>query len=152
MTVQSARKSISWLWFVVGTSTLFLVAAQSIAGRFEPRTSEVWEWLLPNLMPTLMLVVSVFTFSPVRNAGVRKVSTPFVIAAVVMSIGYLLLVLSPFVLPPILGTGPMEVIGTTQLFIGPIQGIVSGILGVFFVRAGQLNPNERSPLEARSRL
>jgi hypothetical protein len=47
------------LWLFGGGGLCFLVIIQTILGHYG-EAGEVWNWLLPNVMPTLSLIISVW--------------------------------------------------------------------------------------------
>lgn len=137
MKMGRARAVIAWVWLVLGMGTFVLVATQSLFARYEPRTRDVWDWLLPSLMPTLMLVAG--AIAATRRPGSHDEQAPkaLVFWAIGLSSLYLLFVASPFVLPAFIGQAPFTLIDRITLFIGPFQGLVSAIVGVFFVHVAR---------------
>src|SRR3546814_11382141 len=59
MTVASSKWMLAAIWLVGAGGVFLLLVAQSLLGRYEPATHEVWGWFLPTVMPTLSLIVGV---------------------------------------------------------------------------------------------
>jgi hypothetical protein len=85
-------------------------------------------------MPTLLLVTGVVAADALRRD--RKTFTVeafFFRLTLGLSIFYLLLVDSVLLLRPFTGFSPMALMKHAGLLLGPLQGLVSGALGAFFV-------------------
>src|SRR3546814_12120112 len=99
MTVASSKWMLAAIWLVGAGGVFLLLVAQSLLGRSEPATHEVWGWFLPTVMPTLSLIVGVLVADR-RSAGTgqdaRQACNPvddlFSRLASVMSVPSLLLV------------------------------------------------------------
>src|SRR3546814_20985559 len=59
MTVASSKWMLAAIWLVGAGGVFRLLVAQSLLGRYEPATHEVWGWFLPTVMQTLSLIVGV---------------------------------------------------------------------------------------------
>src|SRR3546814_5910722 len=59
MTVASSKGMRAAIGLVGAGGVFLLLVAQSLLGRYEPATHEVWGWFLPTVMPTLSLIVGV---------------------------------------------------------------------------------------------
>ena len=100
---------------------------------FGDDVSSIWEWFLPNLIPTLTLVSAVVAFDqlPADQASGR-VHHLFLIA-VIASIIYLLL-LSLAVVSVLFATDPLASVRKANFWLGPVQGLSASATGVFFTK------------------
>ena len=53
------RNILMLIWLVGGGAILLLFIAQTQIGAFDGQEDKAWQWLLPNLLPTLTLVLGV---------------------------------------------------------------------------------------------
>ena len=96
-------------------------------------TQSVWEWFLPMVMPTLMLMVSVYVYAPPAHGKVDKVIYG---AAFWLSVAYLLALFIPMIAHPFQPVPMIELALMSSLWLGPMQGLVASAIGVFFVKSG----------------
>ena len=138
MSLDAVRARLSAVWLGGASLILILVVLQSLLGKYQTKTQEAWGWLLPILMPTLGMIVSVLGYTALEPRAssfvVRKV---FVRIAVWLSIFYQLLILLTLLVQPFVGTDPIDLMHTSNLWLGPFQGLVGSALGVLFVSKQQ---------------
>lgn len=147
--MRQAKRRLAVIWFGGAGSFLLVVIIQSILGKYADKTDEAIAWLLPTILPTLTLIIAVlgadaagFTKTP------KHVDVFFYRMTASLSAAYLFVVTLTVVLAPFSTTGPLELMRMSNLWLGPIQGLVGGALGVFFIRkeppqaatAGATNP------------
>jgi hypothetical protein len=102
----------------------------------EDRTADVWKWLLPNLLPTLTMMVSAVAASAfIQKEGIC-VRRDFYISAMGLSVFYLatlsgLLLCQP-IANPTSATAQLKSLQTSNVATGPVQGLVAAALGVLF--------------------
>ena len=134
------------IW-LTGTGIIFiLVVVQSLLGRYEEKTQEAWGWLLPTMMPTLGLIITVLGYTaldPTLSQGV--VRRTFFRVAMWLSILYLVLILLTIAIQPFVARDADAALGlmrTSQLWLGPFQGLVASALGVLFVSKKDAPPTK----------
>ena len=135
--LEFVRNRLAGLW-IIGSLVIFsLVIYQSLARVYADRIQDVWEWLLPTLIPTLTMIVTVVAstafMSSAPSAVVRK---SFYRIALGLSVFYLVLILFTILSLPAFNrivSAQIDSLHTSNLWIGPIQGIVASALGVLFV-------------------
>ena len=139
VSTRECRKKLALVWFLFGGFLVLLVIGQSLAGKFGEHLRDVWRWFLPTLLPTLSLIVSVIVVD--LGTGVartaKQVDRFLYRLALWFSVVYLFIVAATFLLQPILGIPNLELIKVTDLWLGPLQGLLAGVLGVFFVKGEQ---------------
>lgn len=135
--LERVRTRMASLWLIGGLLILFVLVFQSLMGRYGGKVAEVWGWLLPTLMPTLTMILTVLGYSALSAAlsGVI-VRRDFFTIAFWLSAFYLTLVALTILIQPWAATTPDEALALMQmsnLWLGPMQGLVSAVLGVLFV-------------------
>ncbi len=141
MALESARWKLAMLWFPVCGLLLLLLVVQSLAGAYQENLQNVWGWALPNFLPTISVMISVFAGDALlhdeRPTYVRK---NFCNLAFYLSVFYLLLVFISILAPPLVNyfNGPdanvdkLQIMQSSNLWLGPVQGLVVVSLGVLF--------------------
>lgn len=136
--LDTAQARLAAVWFVGTALVLILVILQSLMNRFGNRTQEAWEWLLPTIMPTLGMILSGLVgtaFDPLSSAVI--VRRLFYRVAIWLSAFYQLLILLTILVQPFTNMEPVDLMHRSNLWLGPIQGLVGVALGVLFVSKKQ---------------
>jgi heme/copper-type cytochrome/quinol oxidase subunit 3 len=133
------KKRLTLEWFVGSGLLFFVFLFQTFFGHYGEKASEAWGWLLPSVMPTLLLIASVWTLDALGK-GVKLGSVDGFIfwLAFSLSAAYLVVVALTILLQPLVATSPDEylhLMNQASLFLGPFQGLVSASLGAFFVKS-----------------
>ena len=139
--LDTVRSRLGWIWFI-GAGLIFIVMImQSLLGNYRTSTADLtqqaWSWLLPTLMPSVGLIVTVLSYSALDpNVSAFVVRKNFVTVATGFSIFYLFTVLITLAIQPIAApSDPEKAIGlmhTSNLWLGPLQGVVASAIGVLF--------------------
>ncbi|MDM8541580.1 hypothetical protein QUF90_10885 [Desulfococcaceae bacterium HSG9] len=137
MEIERCKKRLSVLWFSGTAFIIFILILQTIFGRYGNKSDEVWKWLLPTIMPTLSLIVSVLITDINANKSIKTktVDTFYYRISFATSATYLIIVSLTILLQPFSSFPPLELIRHSNLWLGPLQGIVSGLIGAFFVKS-----------------
>ena len=134
LSLDSVRNRLAALWLIGGAVILILVVMQCLLGHFGDRAQEALGWLLPTLMPTLSMIVTVLTYTAleprVLDAIVRR---SFFWVAYYLSVFYLLLILVTILVQPFTPTEPLQLMRLSNLWLGPVQGLTASAIGVLFV-------------------
>lgn len=134
VSLDGVRNRLAGLWFLGAVLIVGIVVLQSLLGKYGDRTENAWEWLLPTIMPTIGMIVSVLGYSALDATSSRfAVRKSFYRIAIYLSVFYQFLVLLTILIQPVVGTDPIELMHTSNLWLGPIQGVVASALGVLFV-------------------
>jgi len=134
LTQAQRRLALAWL---LGSGLAFgLVILQSLSRQPPFPPDKQWQWLLPCLLPTLSLILS----TVVAEARMVRAAASADLFSFQVSLGlsmfYLALVLSTPLLAPLLqltAAERVELLTKSQLWLGPVQGLVGLALGAFFV-------------------
>src|SRR5262249_4969396 len=112
--------------------------AQTILGRYGERASEAWSWLLPTIMPTLSLMIGVLVMDALGH-GIKIMEIDAFLFKLTFGISsaYLAAVFLIVILQPLSRLSPFDLMGQSNLWLGPFQGLVAAALGAFFVKAPQ---------------
>lgn len=140
--LDTARWHLAIVWFPACGILIILLAAQSLFGVYEDRVQGAWSWALPNFVPTLALMVSVFAADALRpfdeTAG-SKVRETFYRLSMGISIFYLVVLLATVLVQPFVVTyrsdtklNQIGMLEMSNLWLAPLQGLVVTALGVLF--------------------
>jgi hypothetical protein len=144
MPLDYARVQLARIWLIGGGLILVILVVQSLLHVYGDLTQEAWGWFLPTMMPTVGMIIAVLTYTALdpltSDSVVRRTFFPF---ALWLSVVYLVLVSLTILLQPFASTTPAEAVGlmrTSNLWLGPVQGLVASALGVLFVSKQQKKP------------
>lgn len=135
--MHEAKWRLAMIWLTGAGLVAAILIAQSLSGYYEPRSQDAWGWFLPTVMPTLLLIVGVLV-ADYRGGAVQAAASPvaeprMLRLAIILSVLYLLLVALSILLQPFLSeTAPLVLMQRSNLWLGPFQGLVAAVLGVFF--------------------
>ena len=142
--LETARGRLAVVWF--GGSAIFFIVLvlQSLGGVFGNQLDKAWAWALPNIAPTLSLMVSVFAAYALMTQSEEdkmKVRRTFLRLAFGLSIFYmanLVLVVSiaPFTAGNGIGVHPVDVMHVSNFWLGPLQGLTAAALAALFFTKG----------------
>ena len=154
--LDSARWWLAVIWFPVCGLIFLLLIGQSIGGVYGDELQRVWGWALPNFLPTLALMVSVFAADALKpySKDVLFVRKNFCLLAMSLSIFYLCAFMLSILVQPLLqmfsskGVGGVTVridlLETSNIWLGPLQGLVIVSLGIlFFLKEGEKKEDEK---------
>jgi hypothetical protein len=139
--LDDVRTRFAWAWLIGAGLMFLLLVLQSLmhvyADPTGDKTPEVWGWFLPTIMPSLGLIITVLTYTALdpnmTGAVVRKSYVP---VAFWLSVVYLATVLLTVLIQPFSAKTAAEAVNmmrTSNLWLGPFQGIVASALGILFV-------------------
>ena len=137
VSLDTGQMKLAKVWLLGSGLIFFILVVQSLRHAYGDMTQEAWGWFLPTLLPSLGLIVTVLTYTaldPLTSGSV--VRKGFLNMAVWLSAAYLFTVLLTILMQPFSGTKPIDAIAlmrTSNLWLGPFQGIVASALGVLFV-------------------
>jgi hypothetical protein len=136
--IAYCKRQLAVIWFT-GSAVLFgLVLVQSLLNRYGDEVNRVWGWLLPTVLPTLSLIIGQLVFDAVQGGQAGRMMDRFLFRlTAVLSVAYLLAVLLVFLLQPVSGLGPLELMTGANVWLGPVQGLVAAAMGAFFVKAAR---------------
>ncbi|MEM7721074.1 MAG: hypothetical protein AAF376_01755 [Pseudomonadota bacterium] len=140
--LRSARLQLARIWFPAAGILFLILVVQSLTLVHGDEVQQVFSWALPNFLPTISLMMSVFA----QDALVRDeqeidkvfVRSSFLKISKWISLFYVALLFISVFAASVTGDRPLDTLEVSSIFLGPIQGLVVGALGVlFFVREEQ---------------
>lgn len=138
ISVRTCKKKLACLWVSVGLALFILLVFQSMLGKFGTRAEEAWAWFLPTIMPTLSLIIGVLVLDISSTRQRDKQIDRFLFwLAFSLSAIYLALVMLVPLIQPLTGSSPFELMKRSNFWLGPLQGLVVAVLGVFFVKSAR---------------
>lgn len=130
------KRRLATVWFVLGGVIFLLLVIQTVMGYYGQRATDAWGWFLPNVMPTLSLIVGVLVLDQMGGGVKTRTADAFLYRlALGLSCAYLLLILLSILVQPFAPLPPLELMQQSNLWLGPLQGLVAGALGAFFIKA-----------------
>ena len=135
ISMTAARKRLAVEWFIGGAILFAIVFFQSVIGNYYGKDYPVvWSWLLPNIMPTLSLVVAVLVSEHARGGASESTVDAFIFwMAFALSAAYLLVILLTIFATRFSELGPPNLFRASTIWLGPFQGLVAAALGAFFL-------------------
>jgi uncharacterized membrane protein YfcA len=90
VSMEQLQSRLTMIWFTGAGLILFVMIGMSVGGQFGSQTQEVWEWLTPNIMPTIGAIVSTLTATALQHdLPDRQVRREFSTILQILSIFYL---------------------------------------------------------------
>jgi hypothetical protein len=133
ISLANGKKVLAAIWLSLGGLLLLVVFIQTILGHYGDKANEAWSWLLPVILPTLSLIVGVLVSDSVgTSVGTKMVDGFLFKISVLLSVIYLLCAASVIFLSPLVNTPVLQLMNSSNLGLGPMQGLVSACIGVFF--------------------
>jgi hypothetical protein len=133
--MRACKRKLAILWFSSAGVMLITFVLQTIFGHYGTHSDDAWAWLLPTIMPTLSLIIAVLVAEAVGKSDEDRTSDRFMFhLAFILSAGYLVMVALTVFLQPFAENPPVETFKQSSLWLGPVQGLVTAALGVFFVQ------------------
>ena len=131
----TAKKILGIIWIVGFIFPFLLLIIMTNNDTLQDKTG-AWGWFLPTMLPTVSLIVAVFVSDALHPDQQETRVGRFIFGlALAFSIIYIGLVgLVTLDIPR--STSPMkltELLKNSNVYLGPFQGLLTAVLGVFFV-------------------
>jgi hypothetical protein len=134
ISMDVSQKRLATLWFIGAGFLFFLLLLQTMKGVYGDKAGEAWSWLLPTFMPTLLLIVgAIVNKARLQNTQDTTVDRFMFIISFYLSIAYFIALILTFILSQFSAQSPLTQLKLSNLYLTPIQGLVSLALGAFFV-------------------
>ena len=131
--LEKTRARLFRLWMIGSGACALILAVETIAGRFGQDASDVIGWFMPNVLPTLSLMVSLIRTEALRPEADGPIVRPlFASFAVWGSAAYLGTILCTILVEPFTTYQPLELLKLSNLWLGPLQGLVVSAIGTLF--------------------
>jgi hypothetical protein len=135
--MKVCRKRLTVVWFTGAGIVCAIFFGQTIGNRYLDHVSEAWGWLLPAIMPSLSLMVYVWSRAATIETDAHRVDRFVFRLAMTLSVCYLLVLIVTILVQPIVAptaTEALQLMNKSSLFAGPLQGLAAASLGAFFFR------------------
>lgn len=131
---QAKKKmAVVWLLFSAAIFTLFIILTIT---KFGEESQVAWNWLLPSILPTLSLIIGILvTDAKTNTPEEHKVNKFYYYLALGFSIFYLSLLFCLILFHGKFPIGIDEMFRRSNLFLAPIQGLVSAVIGIFYYKS-----------------
>ena len=131
------RYILALIWIIGALGLFCVIFLSSINGPLSTDPAAGWQWLLPNIMPTLSLIASSY-FVPdlklVKVGGSRSLAQFFQFA-VALSVFYLFAILATIGAWAFRESGSLiDWLLLSNFWLGPLQGLTAAVIGIFFVQ------------------
>ena len=138
--LDRAQRILSAIWFVFSGLIVALLIVQTLLHAYDFEgvsvVAQVWNWALPQFVPTLSLMIGVFAATALAPpvADPPRVNRGFLLLAASLSAIYLALVMGTIFAEALWrDAGPIKLMETANLWLAPFQGLVASALGALFV-------------------
>jgi hypothetical protein len=148
ITINEAQKRLARLWGIGAAAAFLLLLWVSFGAHvFKAESvSDAWNWLLPLVMPFLTLIVtSVVSEAQQQNPSTAPTSGLALALAWWISLGYILLTIGSLLAVLWLPAEPVALLKMSNLWLTPIQTLLSAAMGVFFTQRRQAGDQPTQP-------
>ena len=138
----TVRSKLVAFWLVgSGVLVLLLFSFSVIGDVFQGHVQELWNWALPNFLPTLSLMLAVLASEALRPEFSKiQVRRFFSRIAFGLSVFYILLILITLLVHPFSPLQALELLAISNFWLGPVQGLVDASLAVVFISGSLPDP------------
>ena len=144
VSLRLARSRLAMIWFPLSGLLFLLMVVQTNTGGFGTSEQAAWGWALPNFLPTLALMGSALAANAMEPTESRKsiVRLFFFRLAFWLSLFYFLIlfiiILAPAISQVVTGVAAtpearLSAMERSNIFLGPLQGFVVGVIGALFI-------------------
>ena len=138
--LYKCKRMLAVLWTVGILGLYLIILIQTLLGKHQEHVNDVWGWLLQCTIPLFSLIIGAFSFSTFNpDTNTSKIDKFSFRLSYIMSVFYLLVILAIIISQPLSGKPLWELGSDSNIFIAPLQGIVSGAIGLFFSKGNSQN-------------
>jgi hypothetical protein len=135
VSMTRCKRRLGVLWFAWSGLLFVLLTLQTVFGRYGSNADEAWGWLLPGILPTLSVIISVLVMDTLgQSVKVKSVDNYFFRLTFSLCSFYLMMVTLSIILQPFAALDPLALVKQSSLWLGPLQGLVSAALVAFFTK------------------
>jgi len=141
VSLNDARWALAKIWFIGGGAIFLFLIVQTLGTIYGDSYGEVWSWALPNVMPTLSLIMTVLGAAAITHGGENPiwVKRKYLTLAKTFSICYLALIFLSIVgayfaahFRPSSKFTEVDAIKMSGIWLAPIQALVVACIGALF--------------------
>lgn len=133
ISVPACQRRLATVWFLGAGVVFAILVIQTLNQHYGDQARDAWGWFLPTVMPILTLIVSATAVTKAESQATVDRSVFYISFG--LSLFYLLLVIATIAYQIFTTLKPSEMIElmkTSNLWLGPVQGLLGISLGVFF--------------------
>jgi hypothetical protein len=131
--LDKARWGLAALWFIWAFLLILVMVVQSILGKYGEQAHDAWSWFIPTFVPTLLLMIGVLGEGALVNQpDIRTVKKNFYYLTFGISGGYLFILSLTILMEPFAPQGAIALYLLSNFWLGPLQGIAGGAIGLLF--------------------
>lgn len=134
LSYTKSKQKLAVLWLIFSGVLFLLLIVQTILEKHGANNEAAWNWLLGALLPTLSLMIGAFVADFGKATPDKEVGKFLFRLAFYMSLFYLIVVAILMLGQPATGKPITNLIESFSIPLQAFQGLVSLILGVFFVK------------------
>jgi len=135
---QYAQKKISVLWFINSGILAVLFIFFTVFDRFNGKSTVAWEWYSQNIIPGLTLMTATFQANITEDQASKMIDRyyfrlGYIVSVFYFSVLYLTILLAPLAFQ----YGELSIIDLmerSKLYLVIFQGVVTYVLGLFFMK------------------
>jgi hypothetical protein len=140
ISMQQSKQRLALLWFIGAGCLMALLILQTMLGKYSGQERDAWGWFLPNIMPVLSLIVSVFIVDAKNKDEVQDTIERFYFRfAYGLSLAYLLTITATILIEPFTQYPPLKLLNLSNIWLGAFQGLVAASVGIFFTKTDKRN-------------
>jgi multisubunit Na+/H+ antiporter MnhB subunit len=128
-----ARRKLAYLWLIFGGLLFAIFMGQVLLGKFEDKVLDAWLWVSSNLLPTLSLVSAGYILDQ-KKIIKGQIERSYYRFSLIISFFYLSSLLFIVLSSPFSAQSILKYYNDSNVFLIPLQGIVSAVIGVFFIK------------------
>jgi hypothetical protein len=132
ISLTAAQSRLATLWLIGAAVIFVLMLAQTVGGKYGGQAQRAWGWFMPTVVPTLSVIVTALAYGAAKAVEEQTVEARAYRMTFALSAFYLAVVLGTLLLQPLSDLRPLDFMSTSNLWLGPIQGLVGIALGAFF--------------------
>jgi hypothetical protein len=142
VTMSYCKKRLAILWFASFIVLFLIILSQTILGKYDDKFEDAWNWLTQNTLPTLSLIVSTFVVDVFENQKNEKKVDAFYYkfcfwgCLLYLSVMLLTIFGQNFAYINIKQMTSLDFLKKSNLWLSPLQALISVLLGIFFIRNG----------------
>ncbi len=134
--ISACQRQLAGVW-LIGCGLIFLLMlGQTLGGKYGGQVDKAWSWFIPTVLPILSIIVGAVAYEARREPQSVTADRLAFHLSVGLSLSYLLLVIATVLFQPLSRMTPLELMSVSNLWLGPVQGLVGIVVGVFFASRG----------------
>jgi hypothetical protein len=133
ISMTKSQRQLATLWYAMALPAFVVLMINQVNGGFDSRETELWGWMLPTVLPTLLLITGSVVVDAVQQQTKRTRLVPRFARNVTIGLSvFYLLAVNYVIIHSCVAGRSLVAMQKSSVFLGPIQGLVGVALAVFF--------------------